>query len=46
MIYALDINEVVGILGDDVLLARQMGAALVYVAHGNDYFSSGSFTKP
>jgi len=41
--YALDINEVVGILGDDVLLARQMGAALVYVAHGNDYFSSGVF---
>lgn len=41
--YSEDIAEVAALFDDDVERARQMDAALVYVAHGNDFFSSGAF---
>ncbi len=41
--YLDDISEVAGFFENDVAQARQLGAALVYVAHGNDLFSSGVF---
>lgn len=41
--YAKDIEEVSGLFADDVELARELDAALVCVAHGNDFFSSGAF---
>lgn len=41
--YAEDIKEVAALFDDDVERARQLDAALVYVAHGNDFFSSGAF---
>ncbi|AOS84299.1 cobalt chelatase [Chlorobaculum limnaeum] len=41
--YAEDIEQVAGLFDDDVERARQLDAALVCVAHGNDFFSSGAF---
>ncbi|MBN1928856.1 MAG: sirohydrochlorin cobaltochelatase [Chlorobiaceae bacterium] len=41
--YAEDIEEVATLFDDDVERARELDAALVYVAHGNDFFSSGAF---
>ena len=41
--YLDDLHEVIGVLDDDVRRAEAMGAALLYVAHGNDFFSSGVF---
>lgn len=41
--YAEDIEEVAGLFEEDVERARELDAALVYVAHGNDFFSSGAF---
>lgn len=41
--YRDDIEEVVGVLGADIERAREMDAAMLYVAHGNDFFSSGVF---
>ncbi len=43
--YAKDIEEVASLFDDDVERARQLDAALVYVAHGNDFFSSGMFQE-
>ncbi len=40
-----DINEVVEALGADFSKAEKEGAALVYVGHGNDFFSSGAFLE-
>lgn len=41
--YSDDIDEVVQILEEDVSKAKKMQATLLYVAHGNDFFSSGVF---
>jgi len=43
--YSRDIDEVVALFGDDVEKAREKDAALVYVAHGNDFFSSSAFSE-
>jgi len=43
--YSEDIEEVTALFGDDVERARELDAALVYVAHGNDFFSSGAFNE-
>jgi len=39
--YAQDIETAARRLSADAALARQKGAALVYMGHGNDYFPSG-----
>ncbi len=39
--YALDIETAARRLSADAALARQKGAALVYMGHGNSYFPSG-----
>ncbi len=39
--YAEDIEAAVHVLAGDAELARQQGAALVYMGHGNEHFSSG-----
>ncbi len=39
--YALDIETAARRLSADAALAEQMGAALVYMGHGNNYFPSG-----
>lgn len=41
--YLDDVAGVIAALGDDVAQARAKNAALLYVAHGNDFFSSGVF---
>jgi sirohydrochlorin cobaltochelatase len=43
--YSRDIDEVVALFEDDVERAGRKEAALVYVAHGNDFFSSGAFSE-
>ncbi len=40
-----DITEVVGALGVDFSRAENKGSAVVYVGHGNDFFSSGAFLE-
>lgn len=41
--YTEDIDEIAHALGADFSTAKKYGAALVYVGHGNDFFSSGAF---
>lgn len=41
--YTDDIREVVRALGPDIMKAKNLDASLVYVGHGNDFFSSGAF---
>jgi len=41
--YQRDLRRAADILAADAAEARQMGAALVYVGHGNHYFSTGVF---
>ena len=41
--YTDDIQEVIQALGTDIMKARALNASLVYVGHGNDFFSSGAF---
>lgn len=41
--YHEDIAAVVATLADDVELARQSGAALVYMGHGNEHWSTGIY---
>ncbi|PWW83275.1 sirohydrochlorin cobaltochelatase [Prosthecochloris marina] len=41
--YVEDIDEVVQALETDVIRAKASGASLVYMGHGNDFFSSGAF---
>ena len=43
--YAEDIDEVVHALEADFSTVKKYGAALVYVGHGNDFFSSGAFLE-
>lgn len=43
--YTADIGDVVHALETDFSTARENGAALVYVGHGNDFFSSGAFLE-
>lgn len=43
--YLDDLQEVVAVLEDDVRKAGELDAALLYVAHGNDFFSSGVFNE-
>lgn len=43
--YLDDIAEVVAALGKDVEQAEERDSALVYVGHGNDFFSSGVFQE-
>ena len=39
--YSLDIQQAAAALSQDITLARQERAALVYMGHGNQYFPSG-----
>ncbi|RNA64814.1 sirohydrochlorin cobaltochelatase [Prosthecochloris sp. ZM_2] len=41
--YLDDLEEVIGIVQHDVQRAGEMGAAMLFVAHGNEFFSSGVF---
>ncbi|ANT65048.1 MULTISPECIES: sirohydrochlorin cobaltochelatase [Prosthecochloris] len=43
--YLDDLHEVVGVLEEDVRKARELGASMLYIAHGNDFFSSGVFNE-
>jgi sirohydrochlorin cobaltochelatase len=44
--YTDDINQVAKALADDVLKAKEAGAALLYMGHGNEYFpSSGAYLE-
>lgn len=43
--YLDDVAEVVEALGNDVKQAEDRDSALVYVGHGNDFFSSGVFQE-
>lgn len=43
--YLDDLGEVVSVVGHDIRKAEDMGASMLYVAHGNDFFSSGVFNE-
>ncbi|TCD47470.1 sirohydrochlorin cobaltochelatase [Chlorobium sp. N1] len=43
--YSDDIEEVVALFGEDIERSKQKDAAMVYVAHGNDFFSSSAFSE-
>jgi len=43
--YRQDLERAGAVLAADVKQARQAGRALVYMAHGNDYFSTGVFME-
>jgi len=43
--YLDDLQEVVGVVEHDVYKAEGMGASMLYVAHGNEFFSSGVFNE-
>jgi sirohydrochlorin cobaltochelatase len=43
--YAEDIAAAAKTLGGDVAQAKEMNAALVYMGHGNDYFSTGIYAE-
>ena len=43
--YAEDINEVVHALDADFTRTKRLDASLIYVGHGNDFFSSGAFLE-
>ena len=44
--YTEDINQVAKALADDVRKAKEEGAALLYMGHGNEYFpSSGAYLE-
>ncbi len=41
--YLDDLEEVVNVVEEDVRKAAGMGAGMLYIAHGNEFFSSGVF---
>ncbi|MFW5932367.1 MAG: sirohydrochlorin cobaltochelatase [Desulfohalobiaceae bacterium] len=41
--YMQDIEEVASLLAPDVQMARESSSALVYMGHGNRYFSTGAY---
>jgi sirohydrochlorin cobaltochelatase len=43
--YRQDIEQVAGVLGADVDKARGEGRALVYLAHGNEHYSTGAYLE-
>jgi sirohydrochlorin cobaltochelatase len=43
--YTEDIDEAVKALASDVKEAREANAALLYMGHGNDYFSTGIYAE-
>jgi len=43
--YHEDIQAAAKALADDVAVARKNGQALVYMGHGNEYFSTGSYVE-
>ncbi|OEU73232.1 MAG: cobalt chelatase [Desulfuromonadales bacterium C00003068] len=43
--YHEDIHQAAKALASDVAIARKNGQALIYMGHGNEYFSTGSYVE-